>query len=339
MARFLLGLLASCAAVAAAMADSTNAVPCARYPRICSSRSVAHVLAHSREDWNVRRVPDASCRSTADATACGRIDHTRNEHSRVLQARGANAVSDIADVLLELPSAQFVGDCSVLSQCQGRVGSLMDLIGAHPHPDVARALRRWLDLESAPLGLRVEAALQLLRSGQIHVLPKLVALLCAGGEAGEGSSERARIPPVAREAVPYLRGIVSKPGAGSCTKSVSLEILLSIDSVFAIEALEQLGRSKDPEQRAIVYRQLKVQWDRAPRRTVEVLQRLALDGPEPERACFSLQRVQELRLGRSANELYRFCQATPGTAEWRATTNELATLEREREEAAVRPAP
>jgi len=316
LARYLVALLCSAGGFAAIELPERSS--CERYPRICSSRSIARAIANSRDPWTPGKVPDASCRPE-DVPYCGRSDHGAYEATRILEARGTNAVLPIAEVLGELPDDPFTSNCQAAPYCENRIKSLMDLLEERKDEGVARALRRWFDSESAPHGLRIEAAVQLARLGQLDVLPELAGFLCDIADL-DPRSEHVLEGHSKPDTVSNLEPVLSKPGVDLCVLRMSVRTLLSVDSASAFAAIERLGRSGDSDRTVPMYDELHLHWRRASLGTVALLTRLATDGPEPERACQTLELVQEARL----RQLSRgYCKATPGTPEWRAKVREL----------------
>jgi hypothetical protein len=328
MGRFLIAVFFLCWPAAIAVLELESTRVCERYPRACSNRSIARAIAHSREEFGPSKLPDAACRNPEDVPYCGRSDPSTYATTRVLAARGASAVSDIAEVVRDLPDDQFVHDCAALPYCVNRVKSLMDLLERQRNGGVDDALRRWLHTGSAPRELRAEAAAQLARSGHLEVLPELAESLCTD----YGFADRSMVGILAEhlkpETVRHLEPVLSKPGVSPCVLQLSVRALLPVNSPSAWSAIERLQRRTDSYRSAMVYQELALYFQLAPRGTVELLTRLSIDGPDPQRACHTLARVQEKRLGRPADALFDFCGGTPTTAAWRAKMEELGQLSR-----------
>jgi hypothetical protein len=318
MGLLFLGTSGAIALIELPLDGASSPALCEYYPRVCSSRSIARAIAYSRDPWTPEKIPDASCRPE-DVLRCGRSDPGAYEASRILEARGTKAALPIAEVLGELQDGQFASDCHVSPYCKERVKSLMDLLEERQDPAVAKALRRWFDDESAPLDLRIEAAMQLARLGQMDVLPELAAFLC-DYHGADPRSEQLLAEHLRPDTVSNLEPVLSKPGVDLCVLRTSVRALLSVDSPSAFAAIERLGRSGDSDRTAHMYSELHLHWRRASLGTVGLLTRLATDGPEPERACQTLELVQEERLRRLSRG---YCKEKPGTPEWRAKVREL----------------
>jgi hypothetical protein len=97
--------------------------------------------------------------------------------------------------------------------------------------------------------------------------------------------------------------------------------------VSAWAAIERAAKNPDRKRAVIVYEELERIFERFIPRMLDLLPRLAADGPHPERACYALAQVQEWRLRRQEGALLReFCREMPRTPEWRAKIRELAAF-------------
>ena len=323
--RFLAGLFLLLCTACTAVLELTETRLCHWFPQLYSSRAIARSIAHSPYSFApTLETAGTGCRDE-DRAYCGRFDPTSHRETQVLADRGASAVSAIADVLGELPDDQFVQDCTHRLSCIYPVKSLMYLLDKQTDPGVVKALRRWFDKASAPRELRILAASRLVRSGYTQALPDLAELLCNAHESGYASPDGILELHLTPENVPQLEPVFSRPGATPCVVRTSVQALLALNSTSAWAAIERVAKNPERKRAVIVYEELERHYERSLPATLELLTRLAVDGPHPERACYALARVQELRLGRKEDALLiDFCRGNARTAQWRAKMKELA---------------